>query len=183
MGAQFSRLRLFFSFVLQWVRCRAGPDFTTTTTRERLPDSDKRSLRDREGRANDATSKRRALLVGISYQRTGEWEVLEGTHMDVRRFRQLLIKTYGYAEEDIIVLKDDPNLPDLSQPTRDNMIRELKRLVSGAAPGDQFTFLYSGHSDQQEAFNDPDEEDNLDEVMITSDLQRIIDDVTACHFS
>jgi hypothetical protein len=95
MGAQFSRLRLFFSFVLQWVRCRAGPDFTTTTTRERLPDSDKRSLRDREGRANDATSKRRALLVGISYQRTGEWEVLEGTHMDVRRFRQLLISAYS----------------------------------------------------------------------------------------
>jgi len=89
-------------------------------------------------------------------------------------FQKLLIDTYGYAPEDITVLKDDPCLPEHLQPTRVNMIRELKQLVSGAAPGDKFTFLYSGHSDQQPSFDD-DEEDGQDEVIITCDLRRIID--------
>jgi len=64
-------------------------------------------------------------------------------------------------------------------------IRELKQLVSGAAPGDKFTFLCafllpwhlnlthnlafdvdSGHSDQQPSFDDiEEEEDGQDEGM------------------
>src|SRR5487761_1706773 len=55
----------------------------------------------REGTANGATPKRRALLVGISYEHspcdefTGEWEVLDGTHKDVEYFRKLLISAYS----------------------------------------------------------------------------------------
>ncbi|KAI9438731.1 caspase domain-containing protein [Lactarius indigo] len=67
------------------------------------------------------------------------------------------------------MLKDDPNLPDLSHPTRVNMVRELKRLVSDAAPGNTFVFLYSGHSDQKLAIDDSEEEDIQDEMIITSD--------------
>jgi len=69
---------------------------------------------------------------------------------------------------------DDPNFSSHLQPIRTNIIRELKRLVSGAAPGDRFTFLYLGHSDQQPSFDD-DEEDDQDEVIITCDFGRIID--------
>ncbi|KAI0290173.1 caspase domain-containing protein [Russula brevipes] len=124
------------------------------------------------------TPKRRALLVGISYLFTQSkiWTPLEGPHEDVERFRKLLLETYKYSPEDITVLKDDPSLPDLSQPTRANMIRELRRLVSGAGPGDKFVFLYSGHSDQQPSYDEPEvEEDGQDEVIITCDEQRIID--------
>ncbi|KAH9998768.1 peptidase C14, caspase domain-containing protein [Russula vinacea] len=56
------------------------------------------------------------------------------------------------------------------------MIRELKALVSDAAQGDKFTFFYSGHSDQQEAVKDQNEEDDMDEMIITSDEEHIIDD-------
>ncbi|KAI9511062.1 caspase domain-containing protein [Russula earlei] len=129
---------------------------------------------------NDSTPKpkRRALLVGISYRlrRSKKWTPLDGTHIDVKHFRELLINTYGYSPEDITVLMDDPTLPGLSQPTRANMICELRRLVAAAAPGDTFVFLYSGHSDQQPSLDDPmDEEDGQDEVIITCDLKRIID--------
>jgi hypothetical protein len=55
------------------------------------------------------------------------------------------------------------------------MIRELKALVSGAEPGDKFTFFYSGHSDQQDAKSDLEEEDGMDEILITSDEKTIID--------
>ncbi|KAH9979130.1 caspase domain-containing protein [Russula compacta] len=136
-------------------------------------------LNDEEGHEEyGATPKRRALLVGISYSLTSSetWSPLDGTHTDVDNFRELLINTYEYSPEDIIILKDDLKLPDLSQPTRVNMLRELRRLVSGAASGDRFTFLYSGHSDQQPSLDSLEvEEDGKDEVIITCDEQRIID--------
>ena len=36
----------------------------------------------------------------------------------------LVLETYGYSPEDITVLKDNPELPDSSQPSRDNMVTE-----------------------------------------------------------
>lgn len=40
--------------------------------------------------------KRRALLVGISYSRASSetWSPLDGTHIDVDKFRDLLISVY-----------------------------------------------------------------------------------------
>ncbi|KAI9456400.1 peptidase C14, caspase domain-containing protein, partial [Lactarius psammicola] len=153
----------------------------------RLPD-------DEEDKSEGATSRRRALLVGISYRGAQKWSTLDGPHDDVDRFRKLLTgtwsytsfrpfpsttvlipETYEYRPEDITILKDDPNLPDLSHPTRVNMLRELERLVSDAVPGDSFVFLYSGHSDQRLAIEDSEEEDNQDEMIITSDEQFILD--------
>lgn len=111
----------------------------------------------------------RALLIGISYG--GE---LLNTHQDVDRYRNVLIVTYGYRPEDITVLKDDPTFPIHLQPTRENILRELKNLVVNAAAGDRFTFLYSGHSNQQPS-KDLNEEDFLDEYIITVDDEIIID--------
>ncbi|KAF8259966.1 caspase domain-containing protein [Lactarius quietus] len=124
------------------------------------------------------TPKRRALLVGISYKHSesDDWWPLENPHVDVDMFRSLLVSVYGYSPGEITVLKDVPDFPDHLQPTRENMIRELKSLVDGAASGDKFTFFYSGHSDQQESFDDISvEEDGQDEVIITSDIKRIVD--------
>ena len=36
----------------------------------------------------------------------------------------LVLETYGYSPEDITVLKDSPELPSFSQPSRDNMVIE-----------------------------------------------------------
>jgi hypothetical protein len=122
--------------------------------------------------------KRRALLVGISYahSQSETWWELEHPHKDVDMFRDLLVGTYGYSLEDITILKDGPEFPDHLQPTHANMIRELTRLVADAASGDKFTFFYSGHSDQQKSFDDRfREEDGQDEVIVTSDIQRIVD--------
>ncbi|KAH9991895.1 caspase domain-containing protein [Russula vinacea] len=115
------------------------------------------------------SGRRRALLIGISYH--GE---LLNTHQDVDRYRDVLIASYGYRPEDITVLKDDPAFADHLQPTRENILRELRNLVANAAAGDRFTFLYSGHSNQQPS-NDLNEEDFLDEYLITIDDEIIID--------
>ncbi|KAF8492193.1 caspase domain-containing protein [Russula emetica] len=115
------------------------------------------------------SGRRRALLIGISYR--GE---LLNTHQDVDRYRNVLIVNYGYRPEDITVLKDDPAFAIHLQPTRENILRELKNLVANAAAGDRFTFLYSGHSNQQPS-KDLNEEDFLDEYLITIDDEIIID--------
>jgi len=145
----------------------------------RLPkDGDDTHLpKDEDNKTQGTATKRRALLVGISYTSpSNTWSPLDGPHGDVDRYRDLLINTYGYHLEDIVVLKDLPEVPALSQPTRVNMIRELKVLVFDAAQGDRFTFFYSGHSDQQDAVIDQQEETGMDEMLITSDEETIIDD-------
>jgi len=125
----------------------------------------------KDGRA----MKQRALLIGIAYTNAKNWSPLEGPHDDVEQYRELLSSTYGYRPEDVVVLKDDPKLPEHLQPTRVNLIRELNALVSDATPGDRFTLFYSGHSDQQDAKSDMEEEDGMDEMLITCDEQSIID--------
>jgi len=119
--------------------------------------------------ATSTSTRRRALLVGIAYH--GE---LLNTHQDVDRYRDVLIASYGYQLEDITVLKDDHAFEDHLQPTRENILRELRSLVADAAAGDRFTFLFTGHSNQQPS-KDLNEEDFLDEYLITIDDEIIID--------
>jgi len=167
----------FFSFCF--------PRFTNQNTREPLPD-----IEEGKGKPHVPTSgptssptpkptpKRRALLVGISYHhsQSDTWWPLENPHGDVDMFKDLLVRAYGYSADEITVLKDRPDFPNYLQPTRANMIRELKKLVADPGPGDKFTFFYSGHSDQQISFDDISvEEDGQDEVIVTSDIQRIVD--------
>ncbi|KAH9963702.1 caspase domain-containing protein [Lactifluus volemus] len=116
-----------------------------------------------------SSSRRRALLVGISYN--GE---LLNAHKDVDRYRNVLLGKYGYRPEDITILKDDSKSPNHLQPTRDNILRELRDLVADAAAGDRFTFLYSGHCNQQPS-KDLNEEDFQDDYLITIDNEIIID--------
>jgi hypothetical protein len=110
-----------------------------------------RDAEEGECRARGPT-RRRALLVGISYHDSTSpiWVPLYGPHDDVEIFREFLIRvyfihrsvgfawplipipdTYGYSPEDIVVLKDDPSLPNHLQPTRLNMV-ESYFLCSGA---------------------------------------------------
>lgn len=111
----------------------------STTGTVRLPDDD-------DDKSEGPTSRRRALLVGISYKGDhNQWPPLDGPHSDVERFRQLLIgtylstslrpsfsttilfpDTYKYRPEDMTVMKDDPSFPDLSHPTRVNMVSSNK---------------------------------------------------------
>ncbi|KAH9977499.1 caspase domain-containing protein [Russula compacta] len=142
---------------------------------------------DEDQKKEGPTTKRRALLIGITYSGSKTWSELDGPHHDVDHYQELLTSTYGYRPEDITILKDLREFPEHSQPTRVNMIRELKALVSGAAPGDHFTLFYSGHSDQRVALKDLEEEDGMDEraqrdpyppLPVGSSLLAILD---TCH--
>ncbi|KAN0136665.1 Caspase domain containing protein [Lactarius tabidus] len=136
-----------------------GLSLPADDTKTRVPHAD----------ADVLDGRRRVLLIGIAYH--GE---LLNTNKDVDRYRDLLLGTYGYRAEDVVVLKDDLALRAQLQPTRENILRELRHLVADAAPGDRFTFLYFGHSNQQRS-KGLNEEDFKDECLITIDDEIIVD--------
>ncbi|KAF8816852.1 hypothetical protein BYT27DRAFT_6378931 [Phlegmacium glaucopus] len=137
--------------------------------------------------------KKKAVLIGIQNYKTtndvspddkdnnpaenhraaGEGR-LKGPHNDVLDMRKLLLDCYGYHPDDITVLIDDCD-PEHMQPTEENLIQSMKDLVADARQGDQFFLHYAGHGTQLPDDND-DEEDGLDECIITSDNKTIRDD-------
>ncbi|KAI0078611.1 hypothetical protein K474DRAFT_1706336 [Panus rudis PR-1116 ss-1] len=128
-----------------------------------LPSSRKSTL-------NANTGKRKALLVGITYN-NGEESVfgqLVGPYEDVEALRSLLIDQYAYKAEDITVMLDKPDFPPHLKPTRKNLIREICALVHDPKQNDHFVFHFSGHSDQIENKTGT-EEDGQDEVIVTAD--------------
>ncbi|RDB26940.1 Metacaspase-1 [Hypsizygus marmoreus] len=125
------------------------------------------------GDAPDRQAKKKALLVGIQYERDEEdgdvegANALRGPHRDVAEMRELLIDCYSYAPEDIVVLVDTYE-PGQLQPTRENMLRAIENLVEDARSGDHFFFHYAGHTVQVQNTNFS-EEDGMDECIIPSD--------------
>jgi len=109
---------------------------------------------------------KKALLVGINYINT-PYE-LHGCIDDTNRMRDLL-STHGF--------KDFKILTDLTgtKPTKVNILNELKNLIMNAKTGDVLFFYFSGHGSYTYDKN-RDETDGRDEMIITSDLQGVLDD-------
>eukprot|EP00536_Pseudo-nitzschia_multiseries_P004412 jgi/Psemu1/188031/e_gw1.73.141.1 len=96
----------------------------------------------REGRGGTATATatQRALLVGINYY--GQNGQLSGCINDVANVKKYLCNHCGFEEKHVLLLIDDGRN---HHPTRDNIIRALRRLVEHSKPGDSVYFHYSGH--------------------------------------
>ncbi|KAJ7581245.1 peptidase C14, caspase domain-containing protein [Mycena floridula] len=83
--------------------------------------------------------------------------------------KELLLSRYGYLEKDIVTLLDDGESPS-TEPTEENILREIDALVHGAKAGDRFFFHYAGHGTQQSCTSSCcSEEDGMDEYIIPSD--------------
>ncbi|KAJ8521327.1 hypothetical protein ONZ45_g1959 [Pleurotus djamor] len=116
--------------------------------------------------------KTKALLIGICDD--GSENPLLGPQKDVRRMRKLLIETYGYKTENIVVMHDQRKKSWL-QPTKRNILREIDDLVKDCQPGDRFVFHYSGHTGQQRNLNGT-EADGKDERIEVMNGEYILDD-------
>ncbi|KAF9495529.1 hypothetical protein BDN71DRAFT_1506667 [Pleurotus eryngii] len=120
----------------------------------------------------DGNGKRKALLIGISDDGSGQ-PLSVGPRNDVKKMRKLLRETYAYKNSDIVVMCDKQRDTRLV-PTRENILREIDNLVAGCKPGDRFVFHYSGHSGQQDNL-DGTEKDGKDERIETK-TGPILDD-------
>ena len=109
---------------------------------------------------------KRALLVGINY--IGTRYALNGCINDVNSMKDKISNT-GFKDINI--------LTDLTpkKPTRENILNDFKNLLINSEAGDLLLFFYSGHGSNNVDRNN-DEPDGQDELIISSDLKRIIDD-------
>ena len=109
---------------------------------------------------------KKALLIGINYLNTPY--TLTGCIDDTTRMKDLL-SSHGF--NDFKILTDLTSV----KPTKTNILNELKNLIVNAKSGDVLFFYYSGHgSYTYDRSND--ETDGRDEMLVSLDLQAVLDD-------
>jgi len=109
---------------------------------------------------------KRALVVGCNYK--GSDYELNGCINDGKHVLQLLTTQYGYKMENIVFLSDDQE--PAKKPTRANLLKHLKNIVSLTKPSDNISFFFSGHGSQT-ASNDKDEIDHKDDTIVPLDFE------------
>ena len=109
---------------------------------------------------------KKALLIGINY--TGTTNELYGCINDVESVKER-ITSNGF--KDINILTDLTS----KKATRSNILLEFKNLLVNSKEGDLLFFLYSGHGSYVLDRN-KDETDGYDELIVSCDLQGILDD-------
>ncbi|KAF9077434.1 caspase domain-containing protein [Rhodocollybia butyracea] len=120
-----------------------------------------------------AFPRKKALLIGVNSTLQDGVAHLAKTHKDVGTIKELLIEHYQYDENNITTMIDcQSQLNKDLHPTRDNILRELKALVTDAQQQDHLFFYYAGHVEQM-ATDDPKEEDGLDEHIVPCDSNGV----------
>lgn len=112
------------------------------------------------------TNNKKALLIGINYINTPY--ALSGCIDDANRMKDLLTQ-HGFNSFQI--LTDSTSL----KPTKQNILNELKNMIINAQAGDILFFYFSGHGSYTYDRNS-DETDGKDEMIVSSDLQGVLDD-------
>ena len=115
------------------------------------------------------TKNKRGLLIGINYNGTDAQ--LNGCINDTKSIYTALTSNYEFKSEDISIITDDTE----KKPTRDEILSAFKAFLESGEEGDLLFFSYSGHGSSTYDRNS-DEKDCKDEMIITSDLQSILDD-------
>jgi hypothetical protein len=111
-------------------------------------------------------NKKTALLIGINYINTPYQ--LSGCIDDTTRVKDLLTQR-GF--------NNIKTLTDLThtKPTKQNILNEFKEMILNADSGDILFFYFSGHGSYTYDKNN-DEIDNRDEMIISLDMQGVLDD-------
>ena len=111
---------------------------------------------------------KKALLIGINYTSLPNVS-LSGCINDTINMRNMLVDAYGFGLSNITHLRDD-TIDKTKQPTRENIINNLKALALQSANIEELWIHYSGHGSQVRDVNS-DEDDKEDEILIPIDYQ------------
>lgn len=117
------------------------------------------------GTCDSSTSVKRALLVGCNYKGT-DCE-LHGCINDTELWHKSLVDCFGFSEENITILTDEHESGP-KRASKDGVKDALNSLVGKSKPGDILVFQFSGHGTQVDDQPGGDEEDGLDEVLVTA---------------
>jgi hypothetical protein len=117
---------------------------------------------------NSNNNSKKALLIGINY--TGTQNELYGCINDVNSIKERIVKQ-GFSENNIRILTDLTS----KKANRVNILEEFKNLLINSKAGDFLFLLYSGHGSYTRDKNG-DEKNGYDELIVSCDLQGILDD-------
>lgn len=133
-----------------------------------------------------ALKRRKALLVGIGYRNHRLLRPLPGCRNDVcNMFALITGPLFGFPTDNVRVLCDElQQVGDVivSQPTRINILRDLRWLTTDVSPGDSVFFFFAGHGDFVEDLSGDEIESGFDQVCRIS-MQRFNLILNFCHFS
>jgi hypothetical protein len=88
---------------------------------------------------------KKALIIGINYLNSPQNLRLNGCIDDVINMRNMLINTYKYDADNIVILRDD----DANHlPTFSNILSNLSKLANESENLEEIWFHYSGHGTQ-----------------------------------
>jgi hypothetical protein len=118
--------------------------------------------------ANNSNNSKKALLIGINY--TGTQNELYGCINDVNSIKERIVKQ-GFSDNNIRILTDLTS----NKANRVNILEEFKNLLINSKAGDFLFLLYSGHGSYTRDRNG-DERNGYDELIVSCDLQGILDD-------
>jgi hypothetical protein len=110
------------------------------------------------------SSTKRALLIGINYIKSPNAR-LYGCIEDIKNVQNMLMDAYGYAAQNITVLRDDDGN---KMPTKANILLALQSIIAASRASDEIWLHYSGHGTQVRDTNG-DEADRLDEAIVPVD--------------
>ncbi|MFY7731179.1 MAG: caspase family protein [Flavobacterium sp.] len=115
---------------------------------------------------NAAFKRRKALLIGVNYLNTPY--ALSGCINDTQRMSEFLSKR---SFDNIQTITDLTSI----KPTKTAILTAFRQLISTSQSGDLLFFYFSGHGSY--TFDrSGDETDGRDEMIVSSDLQGILDD-------
>jgi hypothetical protein len=109
----------------------------------------------------------KCLAIGINY--IGSEYELFGCINDANNIINMLKNNFNYTQN--ILITDNTNI----KPTKQNIIDQFTNLLKYSKSGDNLFFVFSGHGSQIIDSNG-DENDGLDEVIVSKDLKYISDD-------
>jgi hypothetical protein len=105
---------------------------------------------------------KRALLVGIN-DYPGTQNDLQGCVNDITNLYDVLVKYFGFASTDIVMLSD-------RRATKQAILEGLKGLIAKSGAGDSVVFHYSGHGSQVRDMEGDELADGLDEIICPWDF-------------
>ena len=118
--------------------------------------------------SNKMAHNKNALLIGINY--FGSSCELNGCHSDIEDVR-VYLKSIGYLESNITILKDDKyDIDGLfpTRPTKQNILACMNNCVAKCKKGDTLYVHYSGHGSNRKD-GSGDEKDGIDECICPVD--------------
>lgn len=111
---------------------------------------------------------KKALTIGINYTSLS-YCALNGCIDDIENITEMLVKHYGYANDNIIQLRDDINNP-VFQPTRYNILHYLNELINQSDKLTEIWIHYSGHGSQIKD-KTGEELDGMDDIIVPIDYK------------